>query len=106
MVVKSNGLGPVLAAIMHPGRLFNIVKHVSSKKKPKTVEFDPNGISSSLNNNAFQSSSWLSMNLGLGSAWRRESFRLNLDRMKFFANVDTDESVQGDDRTSSFMCMT
>ena len=29
VVVKSNGLGPVLAAIMHPGRLFNIVVHVS-----------------------------------------------------------------------------
>jgi hypothetical protein len=29
VVVKSNGLGPVLAAIMHPGRPFNIVKHVS-----------------------------------------------------------------------------
>jgi len=29
VAVKSNGLGPVLAAIMHPGRLFNIVKHVS-----------------------------------------------------------------------------
>ncbi len=29
VVVKSNTLGPVLAAIMHPGRLLNIVVHVS-----------------------------------------------------------------------------
>jgi hypothetical protein len=29
VAVKSNGLGPVLAAVMHPGRLFNIVVHVS-----------------------------------------------------------------------------
>ena len=61
VVVKSNGLGPVLAAIMHPGRLFNFVKHVSSNKKPKTVEFKPNGICSSLNNNAFQSNVYVCM---------------------------------------------
>ncbi len=38
VVVKSNGLGPVLAAIMHPGRLFNIVEHVSWKKSPKPFD--------------------------------------------------------------------
>ena len=30
-VVKSNGLGPVLAAIMHSGRLFNIVMHAQNR---------------------------------------------------------------------------
>jgi hypothetical protein len=53
VVVKSNGLGPVLAAIMHPAGLFNIVVHVSCKKRTKTVLFDLTGICSSLNNNAF-----------------------------------------------------
>ncbi len=33
LVVGSNGLGPVLAAIMHPGRLFKIVVRVSWKQK-------------------------------------------------------------------------
>jgi hypothetical protein len=48
--------GPILAAVMHPGRLFNIVAHVSWKQnRPKPVLFYLNGICSSLNDYAFQS---------------------------------------------------
>jgi hypothetical protein len=36
ILVKSNVLRPVLAAIMHPGRLFNIIVHVSWNKWPRT----------------------------------------------------------------------
>jgi hypothetical protein len=52
IVVKSNGLGPVFAAMMHAGRLFIIVVQ---QKRPKTVFFYSNGICSSLNNYASQS---------------------------------------------------
>ena len=61
VVIKSNYLGPVLAAIMRPGVFLTSLYTCREKRQAKTVLFDLNGRGScsSLNNYAFQSTTYM-----------------------------------------------
>jgi hypothetical protein len=54
VVVKSNGMGPVFAAMMAPKDAFDIVVHMSWKTRPHNRVFYRNGICSSLYYYVFQ----------------------------------------------------